>query len=191
MISIVLATKDAELVLPRALESLIRATIEGVVREVIVVDAHSGDGTCIIAEGMGARIVQANGSRGAQWRAGAKAARQSWLLFLDQASALETGWEREAEDFITRVVPEQPRAGLFRFALDGYERKAWHMETAAAMRARLFAYAAREQAVLLPRALYDAIGGHRAQAHRPESDLTRRLGSSRITHLRSRTFVQR
>lgn len=50
--------------------------------EVIVVDGHSDDGTLVLAEAAGARVIVSNKGRGGQLHAGALAARGDILLFL-------------------------------------------------------------------------------------------------------------
>src|SRR5471030_2831941 len=110
MISVVIPTLNSERLLPRCFDSLITAAVRGVVREVIVADGGSGDGTLAIAYAAGAHIVQARSEkgktgRGVQLAAGAHAARSDWLLFLHPETALESGWEAEAESFIDQAVP--------------------------------------------------------------------------------------
>ena len=59
MISVVVPTANSERLLPRCFDSLIAGAVRGVVREVIVSDAGSTDGTLVIVDAAGAHIVHA------------------------------------------------------------------------------------------------------------------------------------
>src|ERR1700712_4806202 len=100
MISVIIPTSNSARLLPRCFDSLITAAVRGVVREVIVSDAGSGDATLEIADAAGAHIVHAKKGRSTQLAAGAAIARSDWLLFLHPETALEQGWEAEVESFI-------------------------------------------------------------------------------------------
>src|SRR4029078_13603988 len=124
MISVVIPTDNSQHLLPRCFDSLIAAAVRGVVREVIVSDAGSSDSTLAIADGAGAHIVHARKGRGQQLAEGAAIARSDWLLFLHPETALEPGWEVEAESFIHQAVMERPRAAVFRLPLGDFWREA-------------------------------------------------------------------
>ena len=117
MISVIIPTINAERLLPRCFDGLIPAAVRGVVREVIVADGGSSDATLMIADAAGAHIVNSRANRGAQLADGARAARSDWLLFLHPETALEPGWDVEAESFLAQAEMERPRAAVFRFAL--------------------------------------------------------------------------
>ena len=110
MISVVIPTINAERLLPRCFDSLIAGAVRGVVREVIVADAGSTDRTLQIADAAGAHILHTRKGRGHQFAEGAAAAKSDWLLFLHPETALEPGWEVEAESFLDQARMEYPRA---------------------------------------------------------------------------------
>jgi glycosyltransferase involved in cell wall biosynthesis len=190
MISVVIPTLNAEAHLPRCFDSLIMATVHGVVREVIVADGGSSDLTLTIADGAGARINKAGASRASRLVAGAAVARQDWLLFLHPETALDPGWENEAEAFISRAVPERPRAAYFKFGLDDFGVGARRSEALSTLRCAVFQRPHGNQALLLPKRLYNEIGGYR-EVRREDLDLVRRIGAQRLVMLRSRAVNKR
>src|SRR5436190_16176019 len=153
MISVVIPTVNCERLLPRCFDSLISAAVRGVVREVIVSDAGSTDTTLEIADGAGAHIVHARKGRGQQLVEGAAIAKSDWLLFLHPETALEPGWEVEAESFIDQAVMEQPRAAVFRFALEDFGSTARRAEALASLRIAMFALPFGDQGMLIPKRL--------------------------------------
>ena len=58
MITAILTTRDNEIDLAFALAPLVSAAVEGVLREVIVVDDGSRDGTVAVADAAGCKIVR-------------------------------------------------------------------------------------------------------------------------------------
>jgi len=189
MISVILTTRNDELPLAHALAALVPAAADGMVREVIIVDSGSTDGTIAVADAAGCRIVSGGGEKGADLAKGAGLARSDWLLFLSPDVMLEPGWQREARDFIDRLSiagSGASRAAAFRLAHAGFGWRARTSEVVAALRARLLAAPLPEQGLLVPASLYRAVGGHRAGARLAESDLGRRIGRGRLSFLRSR-----
>jgi len=186
MISVVIPTANSERLLPRCFDSLITAAVRGVVREVIVSDAGSSDGTLTIADAAGAHIVLAKKGRGLQLAEGVAQAKSDWLLFLHPETALEPGWEVEAESFIDQAVMERPQAAAFRFALEDFSGEARRAEAKAALRTALFALPYGDQGLLIPKRLYLKIGGYRALADMEDADIVRRIGRRRLVNLRAR-----
>jgi glycosyltransferase involved in cell wall biosynthesis len=185
MISVVIPTNNAERLLPRCFDGLITAAVRGVVREVIVADGGSADGTLAIADGAGAHIVQCRRGRAQQMIEGAGIAKSDWLLFLHPQTALEAGWENEAESFIDQSTMERPRAAVFRFALEDFGGEARRAEAKAALRTALFALPYGDQGLLIPKRLYQKIGGYRP-TDLEDADIVRRIGRRRLVSLRAR-----
>lgn len=191
MISVVIPTLNAESCLAPTLSALVPAAVDGIVREVIIVDGGSRDRTREIADGAGAVIVSADGGRGAQLAAGAVAARSRWLLFLHADTVLETGWESEARALIERVDAGRAAetAAAFRFALDDAGPMPRLLERMVSARCALFRLPYGDQGLLIPRALYDRLGGYRPFPLMEDVDLVRRLGRRRTLLLRSRAVT--
>jgi rSAM/selenodomain-associated transferase 2 len=191
MISVVIPTLNAEPSLVATLASLVPAAVDGVVRQVIVVDGGSADRTLRIAEDSGADIVRAQRGRGQQMRAGAQAAKFPWLLFLHADTVLETGWERETTVFVERIERRQRpvMAAAYRFALDDIGVLPRMIEKGVAARSALFRLPYGDQGLLIPRALYDEIGGFRDLPLMEDVDIVSRLGRKRTMILRSRAVT--
>ena len=186
MISVIVPTQNSGAVLPRCFDSLIAATVRGLVREVIVADGGSSDDTLSIADAAGAHVVKGGKTRSSQLIAGAAIARGDWLLFLHPETVLETGWEMEAESFLSRVTLERPRAATFRFAIDEFGGSARRREAFAAVRFALFGLPHGNQGLLITKRLYKKLSGYRAIASLEDADLARRIGRRRLVMLRSR-----
>ena len=164
MISVIIPTHNSAAHLSRALAPLAPAAMGGFVKEVIIADAGSGDATLVLAEDSGCEIVRAEQGAG-QWRAGVAAARSRWLMLLRPETALAPRWEELALVFI-RENHKRMRAASF--APKG-------------LVARLLGPRA-EHGLLLSRALYDALGGVRAN-DADENALIRRVGRWRVSYL--------
>ncbi len=188
MVSVIIPTLNSERLLPRCFDSLIQAAVRGVVREVIVADGGSADDTLIIADAAGAHIARAGRSRSAQLVAGMAAARSDWLLFLHPETALEPGWEVEAESFINQARPGRPTAAVFRFAREEFGGEARRAEARVALRSALFALPYGDQGLLIPRRLYQKVGGYRVLPAMEDADIVRRIGRGRLIHLRARAI---
>jgi rSAM/selenodomain-associated transferase 2 len=193
MISVVIPTLDAEACLPDTLSALIPATVEGLIREVIIVDAGSKDHTCEIADAAGAEVLSSSPSRGGQLIVGAARAKHSWLLFLHADTVLDAGWEREVTHFMERVDAgrTKPAAAAFRFALDDEGVAPRFLESLVRLRCVVLRLPYGDQGLLLPRRLYDKVGGYRELPVMEDLDLVRRLGGIRMLRARAVTSAQR
>jgi glycosyltransferase involved in cell wall biosynthesis len=93
MISVVVPTLNDETRLVACLAPLVPAAMEGLVRELIIVDGGSTDQTLEIADDAGAFILTGQGDRATRWDLGIAKAKGPWLLLLEPAVRLEFGWE--------------------------------------------------------------------------------------------------
>lgn len=182
-----------EMALAHALAALVPAAADGIVREVIIVDAGSEDGTVMVADAAGCRIVRGTGVLGEDLAAGAAVARSEWLLFLSPNVMLEPGWQREVQEFMDRTAMAgagTQRAAAFRHARASFGFRARLAEFGAILRSRLFAAPYAEEGLLISARLYREIGGHRALPGMVEVELARRIGRGRLVFLRARAVLR-
>ncbi|EKV32605.1 Glycosyl transferase, group 2 family protein [Caenispirillum salinarum AK4] len=174
-LSVIIPTLNAAATLPATLVPLAEA---GAAVEVIVADGGSTDGTPDLAP----RPVSAPRGRGSQLAAGAAAARGAWLLFLHADTRLAPGWWAEVQAHM-RHRPQM--AAAFRFALEDPAPQARRIERLVAWRCRRMGLPYGDQGLLIPRGLYDAVGGFRPLPLMEDVDLVRRLGRKRIALLKT------
>ncbi len=171
-VSVIIPTLNAGPRLAQCLDALVTSAIDGVVKEVVVVDGGSTDDTTTIADGFGARIVNAPAGRGGQLSYGADNARGDWLLFLHGDTVLETGWAKEVQQFIDADAYD---AGVFTLAFDTDGIAAKVVATGAMLRTRLTKSPYGDQGLLISRKAYDEVGGFRDMPLFEDVDLVRRL----------------
>ena len=144
-ISVVIPTLDAAPQLAACLAALVEGLEAGLIRELIVSDGGSGDDTIALADAWGAQVVSGPASRGGQLRRGVAAAQGHWVLVLHADTVLQEGW--------SGVVAEH---------LNSSTCAGWFVAGWANLRSRLgLPYG--DQGLLLPRSLYDAVGGYADQ----------------------------
>ncbi|HEU0215607.1 MAG TPA: TIGR04283 family arsenosugar biosynthesis glycosyltransferase [Stellaceae bacterium] len=148
------------------------------VREIIVVDGGSSDGSTAVAAAAGAQVIVAPRGRGGQLAAGAAEAMGKWLLFLHADCRPLQGWEAAVRGFIDGGVGEV--AGYFALALDDPAPAARRLERFVAWRCRTLALPYGDQGLLVSQRLYDAVGGYRTLPLMEDVDLVRRLGRARL-----------
>jgi rSAM/selenodomain-associated transferase 2 len=191
MISVIIPTLNAEAGLGETLTALVPAAVDGLVREVIVVDGGSDDRTAEIVDQAGATWVQRSGGRGYQLAAGARRARFPWLLFLHADTVLQPGWERDAVAFMDAVDGgKRPlAAAAFRFALDDTGIRPRVLERLVALRCALLRLPYGDQGLLIPRLLYNEVGGYNPHPLMEDVDMVRRLRRRRIVMLGARAVT--
>jgi rSAM/selenodomain-associated transferase 2 len=183
-LSVIIPALNAESGLPATLAALAPAAVEGLIREVVVVDGGSSDGTRSIAESAGAKVVETAPGRGGQLALGANMARGEWLLFLHADTVLEAGWATEAAAFMSKP---QLEAAVFTLAFDAKGLAPALVAAGAMLRTRLFGAPYGDQGLLLSRALYDAAGGYLALPLMEDVEFIDRLkGNGGIAVLKSR-----
>jgi rSAM/selenodomain-associated transferase 2 len=174
MLSVVIPALNAAESLAATLASVAEAD------EILVVDGGSTDATRQVAERAGARVIDSKRGRGVQLHSGAVAARGDGLLFLHADTRLGLGWRAAAE----RHLEAQPeKAACFRLRLDAPEWQARAIEAGVRARVGLLALPYGDQALLLRRALYHAVGGYRPLPLMEDVDLVSRLGRHRLVRL--------
>ena len=191
MITVVIATRDDEENLAHALAALAPAAMDGIVRDVIVVDAGSRDGTLAVAEEAGC-AVELGGDAAALMRA-VDRARGDWVLFLSPSAVLEAGWQGEALGFMDRAAmagAALTSAATFRLRRPDPGIGARLAEAAAQFRTGFLSAPHREQGLLLSRSFYRALGGHRDIAAMADVDIARRIGRRRLRLLRAHAMVR-
>lgn len=185
MISVIIPALNAESTLGATLTALVPAAVDGLVREVILVDGGSTDHTVTIADAAGAHIVQSSRDRGGQLALGARQAKFPWLLFLHADTVLDAQWEREASRFMRQVdFGDRPvAAGFFRLRLDDRGLAPRLLERLVAARSRVVGLPYGDQGLLIPRQLFDEVGGYKNLPIMEDVDLVRRLGRKRLQGL--------
>ena len=152
------------------------------VRQVIVVDGGSTDGSAALAAAHGARVLSTTPGRGAQLALGADASDAAWRLFLHADTRLDAAAWAALADHV--ADPEQSgRAGVFGFRLDDQAWQARLLEWGVSLRVALLALPYGDQGLLIHRDLYDAVGGVAALPLMEDVDLARRLGRRRLRRL--------
>lgn len=172
-ISVLIPTLNARPHLGPTLASLFPGLGAGLIREVILADGGSTDGTCAAAEAAGARVIASKAGRGTQLAAGAAAARGDWLLVLHADTRLEPGWEDAVAAHLAAAEDRSGGgaggacggacgggAGWFRLRFDAPGMAPRLVAGWANLRARALGLPYGDQGLLLPMSLYRACGGY-------------------------------
>jgi len=189
MISVIIPTLNAQKGLPATFAALMPALIEGMIKEVIIVDAGSQDNTLAIAQAAGAKVISANMTgRGAQLSQGATAAKSNWLLFLHADTQLEESWYQEAKHHIENQDQANASPAAFRFALQDKGLGPQILTWMVALRCHFFHLPYGDQGLLINKHAYQKAGGYSNQPLMEDVDLIRRL-KPRPTIFKSRAFT--
>jgi len=188
MISVIIATNESEQVLVPTLAALVPGAMAGIVREVIIADAGSRDGTMRIADAAGCRAMVNSDPVGARLKNAAAAARAPWLMFLRPGCVPDVTWIDETNRFVLeteRTRRAHALAAVFRQAPAGGSPRSLITEAFALVAAAVGARPHPDQGLLISEAFYHELGDHRPDSADAETDLLRRIGRRRIVMLHS------
>jgi rSAM/selenodomain-associated transferase 2 len=177
-LTLIVPALDAAIFLPACLAALAEATDA----ERLLVDGGSTDATREIAATQGWRVIDAPRGRGRQLDAGAKAATGDWLLFVHADTVLAPGWHTKVCAFAADPA-NAARAGYFRLAFDSADPRAARVARLANWRARRLGLPYGDQALLIARPAYEALGGYRPLPLMEDVDLARRIGRGSLREL--------
>lgn len=156
-VSVIIPVLNEEAGLARTLGALGEGLQAGIIRELVLSDGGSEDGTRVIAEAAGAVWVSGPAGRGGQVARGIAASGGEWLLVLHADTVLEAGW---VEAVLRAVERGQSGYGWLRFAAEGFAPRfvaGW-----ANLRSRVFGLPYGDQGLLVSRALLESAGGYPA-----------------------------
>ena len=165
-ISVVIPTLDAEPALRSCLTALMEGLDAGLIRELVVSDDASG----AVAQAWGATVLHGPASRGGQLRRGVAAAQGDWLLILHADTVLAPGWT----DAVRAHLAHKDQAGWCRLAFDHPGIAARLVAGWANLRSG-FGLPYGDQALLIHRDLYQAVGGYPDQPLMEDVALARAL----------------
>lgn len=185
MLSAIIATHESERLLVTTLAALVPGATAGLLTDVIVADANSGDDTARVADFAGCKFLSSGAPVGTRLREAVAAAKSPWLLFLRAGAAPDPGWIVAVESFIGdcehRSLTEA-RAATFRELRAGGMNRSALADAAAALRALVWRVLRPDQGLLIHRRYYDRIGGH-PDSGDAETILMRRLGRRHVAML--------
>ena len=176
-ISVIIPTVNAAEELGPTLVSISSLDGLAMIREVIFSDGGSSDDIHDIAQECGVSLIASEPGRGLQLQAGAAAAKGEWFLFLHADTALEAGWETALNAFMKENLD---KVGYFRFAMNDSGFMPRLLECLVAFRCRVFALPYGDQALFIPRAVYDQAGGYGSIPLMEDVEFVRRLGRGRL-----------
>jgi glycosyltransferase involved in cell wall biosynthesis len=185
MITVVIPTLDSERRLVPTLSALVRGATEGLVREVLLADAGSRDGTRAIAEAAGCEMVHGPVDEGSRLAAAMEIARSEWLMIVDPGAILDDVWTREVRLFLAGNDASTERVAAFRMAIDAEGATHRVRERLAAARVAILGRPRPEEGLLIAKRFYQSLGGF-FPGREARGDLLRRITRKRFTILRTR-----
>lgn len=158
-LSIIIPTLNPGAGLGALVASLIEGLDAGLVAELILSDGGSAQDLAELASDLGAVLVTGGAGRGRQMQRGAAKAKGRWLLFLHADTCLQPGW---SQTVIAHLHQNSDHAGYFRLKFDASGVRPALVAFWANLRSRLLGLPYGDQGLLIPRRLYDDIGGYQA-----------------------------
>lgn len=192
MLSVIIPTLNNERALVPTLAMLVQGVIAGAIRDVVIADGGSTDATAEVVEAAGCVWMPSREPLGNRLREAARAAHGTWLMFLRPGATLDPTWVSETDRFIEDTAVQEGakvQAAVFRRATSVAGARSLPAELATVFISRIGS-PSPDQGLIITRALYDDVGGHRDESE-PEAGLLRRLGRRRIARLRSEIRVSR
>jgi glycosyltransferase involved in cell wall biosynthesis len=175
-LSIIIATlNEARYLRAAVTEARLRAR-PGSLHEIIVADCGSQDGTALLAQELGTRLIRqepALGSRAAALNRGAAAASGDVLLALDADTLVPPGYDRAIEQALRDPLVV---GGAFEFALDGRQLGLRLVEIINRVRYRLWPLYYGDQGVFVRTPVFWQVGGYPERRLLEASEFCKRLG---------------
>jgi hypothetical protein len=103
-------------------------------------------------------------------------------LFVHADTVLQPGWAEAVASHMADPA-NRMRAGYFRLALDDRAKAARRLEKLVALRCRYLALPYGDQGLVVPRQLYDSVGGYGPEPLMEDVALARRIGRARLRPL--------
>lgn len=110
-LSVILPTANSAARLSDTCAALMEGVYQGLIAELLVVDAGSRDDTIPVAKALGAEIITWRPGGASQLLAGRQVAKGRWHLIVKPGEVLQPGWASAVERFL-EVHPD--RSGYFR-----------------------------------------------------------------------------
>jgi len=179
-ISIIIPARNEAAYLPRTLQCV----MPDEPGDVIVVDGGSEDGTVEIARRWDATVLGVDEpGRGRQMNLGASHAKGEVLLFLHADTLLPAGYTELIEQ---ALASSDITAGAFALAIEAEGRGYRFIERTVRWRSRWGQLPYGDQALFMPRAMFEAVGGFPDEPIMEDFELMRRLRKrGRVALIRS------
>ena len=164
-LTVVIPTLDAQAALPARLREVERV-------RTVVSDGGSADGTLVAALRGGAVLAVGSKGRGQQLRRGgwhALAGGAEWMLFLHADTALPEDWR----EVVGAHMASSRRPAVFRWGAEG--RGARLLAAGVRVREALLGLPYGDQGLLVPREVYECVGGYAPMSLFEDVDMVRRL----------------
>lgn len=154
-ISVIIPTLNSADQIGPVIACLAQGLNAGLIRELIIADGGSADDIESIADDLGAEFLRTKPGRGIQLAAAARQARGEWLLVLHADSLLDPAWVEAVQAHLA-----SGKAGYFRLVFDDTALMARIAAGWANLRAGMIGLPFGDQGLLVPRRLYDKVGGY-------------------------------